>query len=49
MNVGEPVRYGAVVSVVDGESSAVAVDVIDAVLVIRAVRVDVDVIVWVFE
>lgn len=49
MSVGDPVKYGAVVSVVDGDSSALAVDVIEAVLVIIGVRVDVDVIVCVFE
>lgn len=48
VSVGDPVRYGADVRVVDSDCSALDVDVIDAVFVIIGDRVDVDVIVCVF-
>ena len=48
VSVGDPVRYGADVRVVDSDCSALDVDVIEAVFVIIGDRVDVDVIVCVF-
>jgi hypothetical protein len=49
VKLDDPVRYGAVVNVVDDDTKALTVELIEAVLVITDVRVDVDVIVCVFE